>query len=687
MSEVLKKFGRYFLLDLIAQGGMAEIYRARLASKEGAGRLLVIKRIQAGFGGNNEFLQMFKSETKTTMGFNHANVVQLYDFGEENNQPFIAMELVDGKNLRQFLSRFNEMKQSFPVELAAHIIEQSALGLHYAHTFKDKISGEPMNIVHRDISPQNILISYEGNVKVIDFGIAKAASNSESTRAGVIKGKPSYLSPEQISGDLLDGRTDLFALGAVFWELLAGKKLFSGESDLAVLKLIESCTTTVRPPSEVNPNVPKELDEIVMKLLQKNPDRRYQNGEELARALRRFLVTYAPDFSPSDISHVAKEIFNKEIVEDRKKIQRLNDRVEQLLLNEVPVVNITPDPAGLESPEDTTTHVAAVKPSVPGPAAKPVEFHLEKDVVAQKFTVEPAPPTPQRPRPASLNTGVSPVGKTSGGTRYTQSSYQTRSTQHTPTSTSRPVRDVDSSVNWFGWAAMLAAVIGASYVGPKMGYEVPVLSKLLGAVKPTKPTSTDTSVQTPPDLNTAQNPVGNTSTSTAKLRLNVFPSGTDGTISINGKTVDPANPVVEVPADSLLELAIARPGFEEFRSEFTIDSRVAMEDGEYVKEVTLSPDRSRAPAQVIEGDNFGYVTVLSTPTAEVTIFVNGKMWERKLTPVERLQLPAGKVELKFYNATLDLEDKTEFSLGKGQSRRVTSNLKPVSSAKQLKPKK
>src|SRR3954470_14183786 len=143
MGEVLKKFGRYFLLDHIAQGGMAEIYRARLASVDGAGRLLVIKRIQAGFGENNEFIQMFKSEIKVTMGFNHPNIVQLYDFGEEQNQPYIAMELVDGKNLRQFISRCNEVKQPSPTALAVFITEQVASGLYYAHTYRDKISGEP----------------------------------------------------------------------------------------------------------------------------------------------------------------------------------------------------------------------------------------------------------------------------------------------------------------------------------------------------------------------------------------------------------------------------------------------------------------------------------------------------------------------------------------------------------------
>src|SRR5271154_6198654 len=184
MADGPRKFGRYFLLDLLAQGGMAEIYRARLASQEGAGRLLVIKRIQAGYGENAEFLSMFKSEIKVTMGFNHPNIVQLYDFGDEGGQPYIAMEYVDGKNLRQFMTRFLELKQRFPIEIAVHIIEQAASGLHYAHAFRDKISGESLSIVHRDISPQNLLLSYEGSVKVIDFGIAKATTNSEATRAG-----------------------------------------------------------------------------------------------------------------------------------------------------------------------------------------------------------------------------------------------------------------------------------------------------------------------------------------------------------------------------------------------------------------------------------------------------------------------------------------------------------------------
>jgi serine/threonine-protein kinase len=313
-AEVLKKFGRYFLLDQIAQGGMAEIYRARMASVDGAGRLLVVKRIQAGYGTNSEFLQMFKSEIKVTMGFSHPNIVQLYDFGEEQSQPYIAMEFVDGKNLRQFLTRFSELKQNFPVDLAVNVIEQAASGLHYAHTFRDKITGEPLNVVHRDISPQNILVSYEGSVKIIDFGIAKATTNSENTRAGVIKGKPSYLSPEQISGEPLDSRCDIFALGTVLWELLTGRKLFAGDNDLAVLKLIESCTTHVKPPSSINPQVPKELDYIVLRALARQREKRFQSCEELQRALHRFLYSFNPDFNPGDLSYYAKDLFKNEIV-------------------------------------------------------------------------------------------------------------------------------------------------------------------------------------------------------------------------------------------------------------------------------------------------------------------------------------------------------------------------------------
>ncbi|MBC7396688.1 MAG: serine/threonine protein kinase, partial [Bdellovibrionales bacterium] len=312
MSEsVLKKFGKYFLLDRIGEGGMAEIFRARMSSLNETGRLIVIKRIQGAYSNNPEFLQMFKAEVQVTMRFTHPNIVQLYESGEEAGQQFIAMELVDGRNLRQVLSKVSQRQQRIPVSASCFIVEQTAAGLHYAHTFKDRITGEAINLVHRDVSPQNILVSYDGNIKVIDFGIAKAA-NGEATRAGVIKGKLSYLAPEQVMGEVLDARSDVFALGIVLWELLTGKRLFvaEGDNEFQVLKMIESCNTFVKPPSTINPEVSKDLDAIVMQALCRDVKKRFQSAEEVAKALRKLLAVEYSDFGPSDLASFTKKLFH-----------------------------------------------------------------------------------------------------------------------------------------------------------------------------------------------------------------------------------------------------------------------------------------------------------------------------------------------------------------------------------------
>lgn len=399
MAEMMKKFGKYFLLDQIAQGGMAEIYRARMATSEVGGRLLAIKRIIQSYSANPEFVKMFESEIKTIGAFTHPNIVQLYDFGKEQGMLYIAMEYVDGKNLRQFISRFTEIKTPFPVEAAVYILEQCAHGMAYAHGFKDKFSGKSMNIVHRDISPQNILISYDGAVKVIDFGIAKAdEENREATRAGVIKGKPSYLSPEQIAGEDLDGRSDLFALGIVFWELLAGRKCFQADNDFAVLKLIENCNTHVKPPSMYNPKVPKELDAIVMKCLQKNRDQRYGTSEELQRALHKFLYQFAPDFNPADLAYYARDMFKNEIVEDRKKLLKLNEKAEQLLVaqgGDRGMSNGSSDPdneatLALTKPDSTRTEVTATATSQKTPPKDKGGSFRMLDVPKDQVAAKPA---------------------------------------------------------------------------------------------------------------------------------------------------------------------------------------------------------------------------------------------------------------------------------------------------------
>jgi serine/threonine-protein kinase len=714
MGEVLKKFGRYFLLDLVAQGGMAEIYRARLASIDGAGRLIVIKKIQAGYGGNSEFLQMFKSEIKVTMGFNHPNIVQLYDFGEESQQPYIAMEFVDGKNLRQFNSRFSELKQNFPVELAAHIIEQAASGLHYAHSFKDKITGNPLNIVHRDISPQNILISYEGNVKVIDFGIAKATTNLESTRAGVIKGKPSYLSPEQISGEILDGRSDIFALGAVFWELLTGKKLFSGENDLAVLKLIESCQTHVKPPSTVNPKVPKELDFIVLRTLTKQREKRYQTAEELQRALHKFLYTYSPDFNPSDLAYYAKDLFKNEIIEDRKKIQRLYNKVETLLSSEVleiPAAHPASSPSGPSKNEEETRTILENKNRSAATGGREMSIALTKD---SKIEIEAKPKfwkgSSSSLRQESLGHATAGVKKNSSPSSYS----------HAPRQKERSNRSQSSAGKTLFLAAAITAVV--SVFGPDFGVKVPILSDLFSEwvgggearlilqgnkkgvtvavngqtlARALPATLTGIPVGTPfrvtvtgqnesfqkeitlkkgekkvidvtlsPEQisNPALSQVANLpSDKTTLLKLNISPAGGSPVATISGKTVDPATLSLQVPLDEPLELNIERQGYKTFRREFVLDAKQINGLKEWMMEVQLEPTR------------FGFLTIHTTPSANATIILDGIPWTKK-TPIEDEKLPVGDYNVKLSNEVLGMEKIVKISIQESKSVNIDERL-------------
>lgn len=316
-SGVHERFGRYLILDHLVDGGMAKICRARFLGEQ-ADKVVAIKMVQPQFSQDESFKTMFMDEIKLTFGLIHPNVVQTYDYGIQKDQLFVAMEYCDGRNLKEYLDKLKERKFVFPVEISVYIITQACQGLHYAHTFTDKLTGKETNIIHRDISPHNIMLTYDGAVKIIDFGIAKSETNSEATQAGTIKGKLSYLAPEYLEGHELDPRYDQFAIGITLWEMLCSRKLFKANNDLAVLKKIQECK--IPPPSSVNPNVPKELDEIVLKALSKDRNKRYENMEQLNRALIKFLYTNYPDFNATDLSYFAKELFKQEIKKDREKL-------------------------------------------------------------------------------------------------------------------------------------------------------------------------------------------------------------------------------------------------------------------------------------------------------------------------------------------------------------------------------
>ncbi len=312
-----ERFGRYLILDHLVDGGMAKICRARFLGEQ-ADKVVAIKMVQPQFSRDEAFKTMFMDEIKLTFGLIHPNIVQVYDYGYHKEQLFVAMEYCDGRNLKEYLEKLKERKFVFPVEISVYIITQVCQALYYAHTFTDKLTGEERGIIHRDISPHNIMLTYDGTVKVIDFGIAKSKTNSEATQAGTIKGKLSYLAPEYLEGYELDPRYDEFAVGITLWEMLCSRKLFKDNNDLAVLKKIQECR--VPPPSSINPNVPKELDEIVLKALSKNRNNRYDNMDQLNRALMKFLYSKYPDFNATDLSYFAQELFKEDIKKDREKM-------------------------------------------------------------------------------------------------------------------------------------------------------------------------------------------------------------------------------------------------------------------------------------------------------------------------------------------------------------------------------
>ncbi|MFL5783480.1 MAG: serine/threonine protein kinase [Bacteriovoracaceae bacterium] len=315
-DKKFQRFGKYLILDHLVDGGMAKICRARYLGEQ-ANKVVAIKMVQPQFSNDEAFVRMFQDELNITFGMLHPNIMQVYDYGKTNGQLYTAMEYIHGANLKQYLDRLKERKVVFPVEISCYIISQVCLGLHYAHTFTDKLTGKPYNIVHRDISPHNIMLTYDGAVKVIDFGIAKANTNSEATQAGTIKGKLSYLAPEYLEGLELDARYDEFAVGITLWELLCSRKLFQANNDLAVLKQIQACK--VVPPSQINPSVPKELDTIVMKALSKDRAHRYENLDQMNRALVKFLYSTYPEFNASDLKAFADDLFKAEIGKDREK--------------------------------------------------------------------------------------------------------------------------------------------------------------------------------------------------------------------------------------------------------------------------------------------------------------------------------------------------------------------------------
>jgi len=284
-------YGPYQLLERVAVGGMAEVFRAKRTGVEGFEKVVAVKRILSHLSDNKEFVDMFIDEAKMVAGLAHPNVAQIFDLGKHEKNYWIAMEYVHGRDLRTIMRRAREHGLRIPLDISTYVVSKVCAALEYAHRKKDD-KGQPMLIVHRDISPQNILISFEGDVKLTDFGIAKAASKASTTDKGALRGKLLYMSPEQAWGKPMDKRSDVFSLGIVFYETLTEQKPFLGTSEMSILETVRECR--VPPPTTINDKIPEKLERVVMKALERDPEVRYQDAGEMLRDLERVLHEWQP---------------------------------------------------------------------------------------------------------------------------------------------------------------------------------------------------------------------------------------------------------------------------------------------------------------------------------------------------------------------------------------------------------
>lgn len=302
-------FGRYLLLDRIAAGGMAEVYRAKSYGVAGFEKLLVIKKILPHLSQNKRFVSMFIKEAKIAVTLTHKSIIQVFDLGKVGEDYYIAMEFLHGKDLRQITRACAKKRIPLPLPIAVNVVAEVVGALDYAHRRRDH-QGEPLNIIHMDVSPQNVLVSFEGDVKLGDFGIAHAVGGEGKLRGGVLRGKYAYMSPEMASGKPVDQRTDLFSAGVILWELITGRRLFWKPDELKTIENVRRCQ--VSPPSETNPQVPPNLDRVAVRALAKDPDKRYQSSEEMRADLTEVLFSFARVVDSHDLSRFMRQVFAKE---------------------------------------------------------------------------------------------------------------------------------------------------------------------------------------------------------------------------------------------------------------------------------------------------------------------------------------------------------------------------------------
>ncbi|HLL83239.1 MAG TPA: serine/threonine-protein kinase, partial [Longimicrobium sp.] len=376
----------------LATGGMAEVFLARSSGPLGFEKTLVVKRIRPVLAEDPAFLQMFLSEARLAARLNHPNLTQIFDFGECDGSYFLAMEYVDGPNLKTVARQVRAVGRRLPDLFCARIVALACEGLAYAHELTDAATGQPLGLIHRDVSADNILIARTGAVKVVDFGIAKSANQAAQTQAGVLKGKIAYMAPEQLEGKPLDARLDVYALGVVLYELLTGQRPFDGGSDFSLIHAI--LTKPLVPVETLRPDVPEPLRRIVERALARRREERFQSCRELQAALEHFIIASG---KPAGAAQIAKLLAQLEAIHSASRE------------GVVP----TPTPSGLGHKSASGTPAfglpASGTPAFGLPAAQPVP--TSEDVTRRIPAPEAAPVVPPPLPNLRGNTREHPVAR------------------------------------------------------------------------------------------------------------------------------------------------------------------------------------------------------------------------------------------------------------------------------------
>ena len=371
-----KRLGKYEILALLALGGTAEIYLARIGGAAGFEKYVVVKCLHDHLADDQEFVKMFLDEARLAAHLDHSNIVQTMELGEHENRYYMVMEFLAGLSLAMIVRRAGERLPGgrLPVPLSLNIMAQASAGLHYAH--ERQVNGKSLHIVHRDISPQNLVISFEGVVKVVDFGIAKAEMRETKTRSGTIKGKFAYMSPEQCVATNVDRRTDVFALGVILWELLTGKRLFKKNSPYETYQAVIDCN--VPPPSKLNHELDPGIDAIVMKAVAKHKENRYPSAEAFGDALLGYLHHRGKGSGPGDLGRFFDTEFAQEIDEHGARMRELIQGQEEISVDtgvkwseedDKNAADMTRDLSGKKAQEDSISLSAADLQSLDRPSS------------------------------------------------------------------------------------------------------------------------------------------------------------------------------------------------------------------------------------------------------------------------------------------------------------------------------